>query len=310
MGIRYSESPEVVGTGLAVLDRVYADGDLAAEALGGSCANVLVSLAMLHRRVLPVLALGADETGERLLQEFLCAGADVRHISRRHDIRSPVIAQELDTAAATHRFSFTCLETSAEFPRYQPIDWSEAEMAATAISSCSIFYADRLSDGILLAMEGARSAGALVIFEPSEVHDEELFQKAVRLSSVIKFSSDRLGGYIDQEIASGEAIAVITHGAAGLEVRRGEHRTWCGAIPASHVADTCGSGDMVSVGLIDWLLGSGFSSDGSVSWEDVVNGVIAGQHLASANCAYAGARGLFHRRGAAYARRILSEGRR
>ena len=33
---------DVAGTGFTVLDRIYADGDLAGEALGGSCGNVLV----------------------------------------------------------------------------------------------------------------------------------------------------------------------------------------------------------------------------------------------------------------------------
>ena len=47
---------DVVGTGFTVLDRVFKDGTLSDEALGGSCGNVLVSLAMLQRRVAPVLA--------------------------------------------------------------------------------------------------------------------------------------------------------------------------------------------------------------------------------------------------------------
>src|SRR4051794_11519102 len=86
--------PDVVGTGLTVLDRIYADGDLAAEELGGSCGNVLVSLAMLHRQVAPLIALGWDDIGTRLVDEFVRAGADVRFIHRRWDLRSPVIAQE------------------------------------------------------------------------------------------------------------------------------------------------------------------------------------------------------------------------
>src|SRR3546814_10628803 len=61
----HDERVDVAGTGFTVLDRVYADGGFAGEALGGSCGNVLVSLAMLHRHVAPLLALGMDNTGER-----------------------------------------------------------------------------------------------------------------------------------------------------------------------------------------------------------------------------------------------------
>ena len=59
---------DVAGTGFAVLDRIYTPGcSSVSEALGGSCGNVLISLAMLRRRVVPILSLGRDETGRRLL---------------------------------------------------------------------------------------------------------------------------------------------------------------------------------------------------------------------------------------------------
>src|SRR3546814_18606714 len=72
----HDERVDVAGTGFTVLDRVYADGGFAGEALGGSCGNVLVSLAMLHRHVAPLLALGMDNTGERLVSELSQAGAN------------------------------------------------------------------------------------------------------------------------------------------------------------------------------------------------------------------------------------------
>ena len=108
---------DVVGTGFTVLDRLYADGDFATEALGGSCGNVLVSLAMLHRQVAPVLALGLDDIGEQLFAEFKVAGADTRYIHRHPGQRSPVLRQELDTLSGQHSFSFTCRDTFKEDPR-------------------------------------------------------------------------------------------------------------------------------------------------------------------------------------------------
>ena len=107
---RHGYRVDVAGTGFTVLDRVYADGDLADEALGGSCGNVLVSLAMLHRHVAPVLALGDDDAGGRLIDEFVQAGATIQYITRRADVRSPVLAQELNTASGRHDFSFVCPE--------------------------------------------------------------------------------------------------------------------------------------------------------------------------------------------------------
>lgn len=302
-----SVSFDVVGTGFTVLDRIYTDGDLAGEALGGSCGNVLLSLAMLERRVAPLLLLGLDTTGERLLGEFKRAGADVRYINRRRDVRSPILTQDLDTSSGRHSFSFVCRETNVRFPNYQPIRDDDVASAGHALSACSVFYADRLSSGVLQAMRQAHATGAIIYFEPS-VKDDPLFDDALPLATILKYSSDRLGDEEGEAIVASGVISIVTHGSAGLEIRRGRSSLRCEAAPVDYVTDACGSGDMVSVGLIDWLL-SRAPVGRDLSTYDVLEGVRAGQRLAAANCAFAGARGLFHHLGVAHARRILSSHR-
>ena len=296
---------EVVGTGFTVLDRIYEDGLLRAESLGGSCGNVLVSLAMLRRAVAPVLSLGRDEVGERLLGEFRHAGADVTYISLRAGLRSPMVTQDLDTASGRHDFSFVCRETNTALPRYQPIGEDEVATATLAIAACAVFYADRLSADILGAMRTAHDAGAIVYFEPSDVRDDDLFDEALRLTTILKYSADRLGPDLNERVDASGAVAIVTHGAEGLEVRRGCSRVWSAAVPASTVTDTCGAGDMVSIGIIDWLLGSAKASRPDIGIDHLMHGVRAGQRLAAANCAFAGARGLFLERGATHVRDIL-----
>lgn len=294
---------EVAGTGFTVLDRIYADGDLTDEALGGSCGNVLVSLAMLQRHVAPVLALGDDNEGERLIEEFSQAGASVRFISRRAGVRSPILAQELDTATGTHDFSFRCPVTREDLPRYQSIDDGELSPAMPVLSTCFVFYADRVSPTIIEAMKTASSGGAIIFFEPSDVDQEDLFEAAVQMASIVKYSADRLGARL--EATSSGAIRIVTHGAAGLEIADESGRVWCDAIPAASVLDTCGCGDMVSVGLIDWMIAHRPASK-TLHAAGLVGGVVAGQRLAAENCGYAGARGVFKARGAEYARGVLS----
>ncbi|MCM0751651.1 hypothetical protein DEA98_10765 [Brucella pseudogrignonensis] len=256
---------------------------------------------MLHRAVAPVLRLGLDLAGERLMTEFCEAGAIIEHIHRRPELRSPILAEKLDTASGIHRFSFTCPETDTDLPRYEPIGESELNEALPLLQTCSIFYADRLSDSILGAMRctGRRCRS---IFEPSEIGDKELFQRALRLSTILKYSSDRLDDDLDG--ISVECIKIVTHGSSGLEVHDGTLRIWCSAIDADDVIDTCGSGDMVSVGVIDWLLTEELTVH-ELNGRLLVAGVVAGQRLAAANCAYAGARGLFKNRGASHARSLL-----
>lgn len=298
---------DVAGTGFTVLDRVYADGDFAGEALGGSCGNVLLSLAMLHRQVAPVLLLGDDDEGGRLVDEFMEAGAITDFIRRRADLRSPVLAQTLDTDLGQHDFSFVCPETSEEFPRYEPIGVEEVSSAQSMLAQCAVFYADRLSESILVAMRTAGAAGAVVFFEPSDIEHDDLFDEALRIATILKFSEDRLGGLLADRLY--DCIMIVTHGADGLEVRDGEQTIWCDAIDAPEVLDTCGSGDMVSVGVIDWVLANGFGT-ARLTAGALLGGVVAGQRLAAENCAYAGARGLFRKRGAEYVRGILGAGAR
>lgn len=296
-------SVDVAGTGFTVLDRVY-DGEAPTEALGGSCGNVLISLAMLDCSVAPVLALGGDEIGDRLVSTFAQAGADTRYISRHRDIATPVLAQQLDSSSGRHWFTNTCPETHMEFARYTSIGRAEVHSARDVISHCRVFYADRISEPIVEAMEAASQAGALVYFEPSVIDDVSLFQRALRATRILKYASDRLtamdvGAHLDDR-----AVSIVTYGADGLEVRCGEARYWCAAVEADVVRDTCGSGDMVSVGLIDWLLRHRRASR-LWSVEAMLEGVVAGQRLAAFNCAFAGARGVFERHGADTARAIL-----
>ena len=299
---------DVVGTGFTVLDRVYAGSpERAAEDLGGSCGNVLISLAMLRRNVAPVLALGEDDVGVRLFWAFHHAGAETQYIRRRLDIRSPILAQHLNLASGRHSFAFKCPETDVDLPRYQPIDVEDVERALPAIRNCSVFYTDRLSSAIVDAMEKAADGGSLVYFEPSEVKDEELFFRALATTTVLKFSANRLTAFAGHIPIPDAVVLIATHGEAGLEVQWGGQQYWCRSQPAPSVRDTCGSGDMVSVGLIDWLLKKRSSGVPELCANDLLDGVRAGQLLAAANCAFVGARGLFRERGADYARSVLDQ---
>jgi len=297
----------VVGTGLVALDRIHVGtAHHLFEELGGSCGNVLISLALLGRSVTPLLRLGMDEVGVRLERDLRQAGADTRLVAQRRDVRSPIIIELLDPDSTEHEFSFTCPRSSERFGRFQSITRQEFERARPVVSTCGIFYADRLSETICDAMEAAAAGGAIVHFEPSGIADPELFERALAVCHFFKYSIDRLS----PEAVAGlrpDAFSIVTAGHDGLEVRhRGEvHRL--PATPAAVVRDTCGSGDMVTLGLLDAVLQSGASGFASLSPEIVLEGVLAGQRLAAANCAYVGARGLFRERGAEHVRTILAD---
>jgi len=296
---------DVAGTGFTVLDRIYSNGALTDEALGGSCANVLVSLAMLRRQVAPVLRLGADAEGERLVNEFSEAGALIEFIYRHDDLRSPILTEIIDRSTSEHSFSFRCPETDQELPRYEPIDTHERELAQSVFSDCTVFYTDRLSPSIFEAMQIAADNGAIVIFEPSEIGDEGLYEEAMQVVTILKTSADCMGHDFDNPHEFDHSIIkIVTHGASGLEVRDAFGSNWCNAISAAVLLDACGSGDMVTVGLIDWILSNEIGQS-HMKAATILDGVIAGQRLAAENCGYVGARGLFRSKGPQFARSIL-----
>ena len=304
MRVAHASKIDVVGTGFVVLDRIYENNEKAFEALGGSCANVLWSLAMLELSVAPVLRLGSDEIGRELCEQFAIAGANTTYIARRENLFSPILVQQTDTLMGTHHFSFTCPETHTEFPRYQPIDQNDLSAAVDAIGNCSVFYSDRVSDAIVRAMETAADAQGIVYFEPSAIGDRDLFDRAIRASSIVKFSGDRLGAELLPTLRELNIVGIMTHGAKGLEVRQADNAVWCDAISIVQVKDSSGSGDMVSVGLIDHLI-SLKQSRFTLDIEVVLDGVRAGQRLAAANCEYLGARGLFQHQSPGLVRKIL-----
>lgn len=298
----------VVGTGLVALDRIHVGTvEPIFEELGGSCGNVLISLAMLGRSVAPLLRLGTDPVGARLACEFRLAGADTRLVARRREVRSPVIVELLDPTSSDHSFSFTCPQSSEIFGTFEPITWCELEPARAVVSTCTIFYADRLSETICDAMEEAADGGAIVFFEPSKIGEAALFDRALAAVHIIKYSVDRLAPEIATRLRP-EAFSIVTAGQLGLELRHRARVHRCPASTAHAVRDTSGSGDMVTLGLIDAILQSGARAPSSLAVETVLTGIGAGQRLAAANCAYVGARGLFRERGASYARSILAEG--
>jgi fructokinase len=260
---------------------------------------------MLGRSVTPLLRLGTDAIGAKLKRDLHLAGADTRLIARRQNVRSPVIIELLDPASNDHRFSVTCPHSSERFGTFQPITPYELEPARPAIDACTIFFADRLSNTICDAMEAASAGGAIIFFEPSSLAAPALFERALSIANVFKYSVDRLSPEIAASIPE-NAFSIVTLGSAGLELRHGGEIHHCAAAAADVVKDACGSGDMVTLGLIDTILQSGAAGASALSLETVLAGVQAGQRLAAANCAYVGARGLFRERGAAHARSILA----
>jgi fructokinase len=102
-------------------------------------------------------------------------------------------------------------------------------------------------------------------------------------------------------------VTIRTHGSFGLTASFEGVEKLFPSHPAPRLVDTCGSGDMVTIGLLDYLL-TRWRERPRWSAADIHAGVEAGQRLAAINCAFAGARGIFHAVGARRLRSALDQG--
>jgi pfkB family carbohydrate kinase len=141
-------------------------------------------------------------------------------------------------------------------------------------------------------MPEASEAGTVVFFEPNAIKDAALFRRAIGFVDILKVSEE-IGSIIDFEEGEEPPYFITTHGSSGLSLKTSVERLEFPSFVAPRLVDTCGAGDMVTTGLIHALM-STQSKHRSVEIGDVCFGLHMGQWLAAQNCAFIGARGLFH----------------
>lgn len=278
--------PLVMGTGLVAFDHIISKDATAVSSLGGSCGNVVTSLGMLRHRVAPLIRIGFDQVGDYLVDELRAAHCELDFVTREHDLRSPVIFEHIDPLRAVHHFDFLDSPSPTSRSRWVSITASDVQAALSAVFDADVFYADRVSPAIVDAMEEARRSGAIVYFEPSSRRDNALFARAVAAATILKVSADRLSL---RDLPDTSFATIFTRGKQGMTLRVGDESWDCPPAPVYRIVDTCGAGDMVTVGVLHRLL----LDDGRVSTDTLRDGVVLGSKLAALNCAFVGARGLF-----------------
>jgi fructokinase len=96
--------------------------------------------------------------------------------------------------------------------------------------------------------------GAFVVFEPSSLGVPTLFTRAVRISNLVKFSSQRSGPFIRALDAAAPAV-VETQGSLGARFRWPSSSLWehVSAPAPRQFVDSAGAGDWTTAGLLNRL---------------------------------------------------------
>ncbi len=281
------------GTGLVAMDIVATEmGEFATT--GGSCGNVMAILTWLGWATTPVARLGDDVSGAFIRKELSAGGVDTRFVSHESAVQTPIVIQRFVTdrdGRQVHRFSLTCPECGSWLPRHRPITLRDAEALRDSGQHPKVYYFDRVSPGALRLAKTARKKGALVVFEPSSIGDEEKIQSAVDLCHILKYSQDRLGHVPDLAVAPSPKLVVETQGEAGLCFRWRNRWTQLDAFEVNTLVDAAGSGDWCTAALIHQIGSQGANGLKNLRKGEVVAALRSGQALAAINCQYFGARG-------------------
>lgn len=293
-----------LASGLVALDVIYPAGcdSKAFISVGGSCGNVLSVLNAFNVQVIPVIEMGYDKAGKMLLSALEQRGFDLRYVKWTKGIGTPIVVQAFTVdryGDRKHVFSFRCPDTGERLPRFKPASLEHARSVAREVNDIDVYYSDRFSLSTQLLADACRKKGALVFLEPSAKVTRSQFSAIAPLAHVLKVSSELINRSNPILDAIWNPLQIVTAGERGLWYRMGLRTGVFGpwqrltAHAVSNVADTSGSGDWSSAGVILSLISRNWHK-AIVQKNDVKDALRLGQWLAAENCKWIGAQGLLY----------------
>jgi len=292
-------NPLVVGSGLVALDVMLDERSETPPRLwaGGTCGNVLSILAFLGWRSLPVARLARDAASRLIIRDLKRWGVDVEFVSVAPTTPGPIIVHRIRQNSAGepfHSFSLNCPDCGRHLPSYRPVPAVSIEGVLPQIPKPSVFFADRVSRGVITLARSLKERGALIVFEPSGASDQSQFKEMLSLTHVLKYSQERLP-YLETSLEI--PLVVETMGRGGLRFRSrlpgAKSKGWerCESYKLNRYVDTAGAGDWCTAGILHVLGRHGAKAFTRVGTPKLHSAISFGQALAAWNCGFRGARG-------------------
>lgn len=297
-----SKQASIFGAGLVSLDLVVsADPATPVRAwAGGTCGNVLTILSYLGWDAFPIARLNGEPVSNRVREDLRSWGVHLDFVACEPSADAPIVVQEIrrgKNGLPSHRFRWACLNCGHWLPSYRSVTLSAVSHLFERVGAATVYFLDRVTPANLQLAQRAAEAGALVVFEPSAKAEQRLTDAAIAIAHVLKYSDQRFELRTSRRPSSTVLLEVKTLGGHGLK-----YRSWLSsaptggwaelaAIPAPRIADTCGSGDWCTAGIIHKLARSGVSGLMRTTAAQLESALRYGQALAAWNCGFEGARG-------------------
>ena len=301
--------PAVFGTGLIALD-VIVDAEGVGEptlAAGGTCGNVLTALSFLGWASYPVARLNGDAASKLLQEDLSRWGVALDFATETPSAETPIILQTIRRnahGAPTHSFSLVCPECGSWFPRFKPVRRETADSVlgrlrdGHPVEAPDVFFFDRVSRASIVLAQQFAALGAVVVFEPSGIGNARLFEEALELAHVLKYSSQRMKQLARCPPPKGNCLLEIeTRGSEGLKYRSSlTSWTWRSrkAFWGPPTVDAAGAGDWCTAGVLAALASGGKEQILGSSEADFEAALNFGQAAAAIACGFAGARGAMY----------------
>jgi sugar/nucleoside kinase (ribokinase family) len=301
------EAPVAVGAGLLALDVVFAEGVMVplGRWAGGTCGNVLTILAFLGWDAYPVARLKKNDESDQIPNDLGRWKVNTDFIRFEDGGSTPVIIEYLrrnGEGAATHRFSLRCPVCGSRLPSFRPVTLGAVQPVVEKVDSPAVFFFDRVSPSALSLAKRFGECGAVVAFEPTTMGDERQFEKAVRLSHIVKYSHERLSP-LSTELQQLPLLIIETLGQEGLRYRSNlescKSTKWRSVEPFAvpNLLDSAGAGDWCSAAVISKLAASRLSGLQRSTASDVESAIMYGQAAAAWSCRFESPRGGMYRAG-------------
>ena len=293
--------PVVYGTGLISLDVVYGlHDDRPKYHVGGTCGNVLSTLGFLGWGAYPISRLENDHAGSMVRSDFAQCGVHADYLSLAPTGATPIIVEQIaktKNGRYTHRFQLTCPSCGGFFPSFKPLRYDTAVTFLAQVKVPKVFFADRVSKGIVALAKHFSEQGALIYFEPCGTGDEKLFRQMARMSHILKYSHQRARNFLEVLQGSKPFLQIETLGDDGMRysstLPKAATNGWVkvDGLDVVDFKDAAGAGDWASAALIDSLGRAGLQRFTKTSSTQLLSAIQYAQVLATWNCRFEGARG-------------------
>ena len=290
------ENPICTGTGLVALDVIFSDKEKQPNFLaGGSCGNVLTILSYMGWSSYPIVRLGDDAEGKRIIEDIKKWKVKTKFIEKESGTDSPRIIERIfGGEKPKHRFYTKC-EHGKWLPSRKTFLLKSLEHIQNKIPKSNVFYFDRATPSAYEIAVHLKNQGTIIVFEPPKfLQDDKTFLKCLKIANVVKHCYEQAND--TEQSGINISLEIQTKGEEGLQYKAKflKQRNWkkLSAIPTDNLIDAAGSGDWLTAGLIDML--RTHKSLEQVTEEKLEDALNFGQTLASLNCSFVGARGMMY----------------